>query len=75
MFKQLPLFIQQFKKSSYVLTNRDLRLNKPNVSICDLPNLEVKEGIDIEGAFINGNYCNDIYMGIIISDYYLNNWR
>ncbi len=34
-------FIQRFKKSSYVLTNRDLRLNKPNISVYDLPNLEV----------------------------------
>ena len=37
-------FIQKFKKSSYVLINKDLRLNKPNVSIYDIPNLE---------AFIN----------------------
>jgi hypothetical protein len=51
-------FIQRFKKSSYVLTNRDLRLNKPNVSVYDLPNLEAfinqiefllsAEGIDID---------------------------
>ena len=33
-------FIQRFKKSSYVLTNRDLRLNKPNISVYDIPNLE-----------------------------------
>jgi hypothetical protein len=33
-------FIQRFKKSSYVLTNKDLRPNKPNVSVYDLPNLE-----------------------------------
>lgn len=33
-------FIQRFKRSSYVLTNRDLRLNKPNVSVYDIPNLE-----------------------------------
>ena len=30
----------------------------------------MKEGIDIEGALINGTYCNDIYMGIIKSDYF-----
>ncbi len=51
-------FIQRFKKSSYVLTNRDLRLNKPNVSVYDIPNLESfinqiefllsAEGIDID---------------------------
>ena len=29
----------------------------------------IKEGIDREGALINGTYCNDIYMGIIKSDY------
>lgn len=50
-------FIQRFKKSSYVLTNKDLRLNKPNISVYDLPNLEAfiaqiefllsAEGIDI----------------------------
>lgn len=33
-------FIQRFKRSSYVLTNRDLRVNKPNISIYDLPNLD-----------------------------------
>lgn len=33
-------FIQKFKKSSYVLTNKDLRINKPNVSTYDVPNLE-----------------------------------
>lgn len=33
-------FIQKFKKSSYVLTNKDLRPNKPNVSVYDLPNLD-----------------------------------
>ncbi len=33
-------FIQKFKKSSYVLTNKDLRLNKPNISVYDIPNLE-----------------------------------
>lgn len=51
-------FIQKFKTSSYVLTNKDLRPNKPNVSIYDLPNLEAfidqivfllsAEGIDID---------------------------
>ncbi len=34
------VFIQRFKQSSYVLTNKDLRPNKPNVSVYDLPNLE-----------------------------------
>ncbi|MCM1990601.1 GNAT family N-acetyltransferase [Oceanirhabdus seepicola] len=29
----------------------------------------IKEGIDREGALINGTYCSDIYMGIIKSDY------
>ncbi|WP_313525542.1 GIY-YIG nuclease family protein [Anaerotignum sp.] len=33
-------FIQRFKKSSYVLTNRDVRPNKPNISVYDFPNLE-----------------------------------
>ncbi len=51
-------FIQKFKESSYVLTNKDLRPNKPNVSVYDLPNLEVfieqimfllsAEGVDID---------------------------
>lgn len=51
-------FIQRFKKSSYVLTNRDVRPNKPNISVYDLPNLEAfitqiefllsAEGIDID---------------------------
>jgi len=50
-------FIQKFKESSYVLTNKDLRPNKPNVSVYDLPNLEAfitqitflmsAEGVDI----------------------------
>jgi hypothetical protein len=53
-------FISKFKKSSFVLTNRDLRTNKPNVSIYDLPNLNAyikqiefllsAEGIDIDIA-------------------------
>lgn len=29
----------------------------------------IKEGIDREGALINGVYCSDVYMGIIKSDY------
>jgi ribosomal-protein-alanine N-acetyltransferase len=29
----------------------------------------VKEGIDREGALINGTYCSDIYMGIIKDEY------
>ena len=29
----------------------------------------LKEGIDKDGALINGIYCSDIYMGIIKSDY------
>ncbi len=33
-------FIRRFKRSSYVLMNKDLRLNKPNISVYDLPNLE-----------------------------------
>ncbi|MBB5336262.1 GIY-YIG nuclease family protein [Pectinatus brassicae] len=33
-------FIQKFKKSSYILTNKDLRINKPNISTYDRPNLE-----------------------------------
>lgn len=51
-------FIQRFKKSSYVLTNKDLRLNKPNISVYDIPNVEAfitqikfllsAEGIDID---------------------------
>ncbi len=51
-------FLQRFKKSSYSLTNKDLRLNEPNISIYDLPNLEAfitqiefllsAEGIDID---------------------------
>jgi hypothetical protein len=51
-------FIQRFKKSSYVLTNKDLRPNKPNISVYDLPNLEAfitqiefllnAEGVDID---------------------------
>lgn len=51
-------FIQKFKESSYVLTNKDLRPNKPNISIYDLPNLEAfidqivfllsAEGVDID---------------------------
>lgn len=51
-------FIQRFKKSSYVLTNKDLRLNKPNISVYDIPNIEAfitqikfllsAEGIDID---------------------------
>jgi hypothetical protein len=50
-------FIQRFKKSSYVLANKDLRPNKPNISIYDIPNLEAyitqiefllnAEGIDL----------------------------
>ncbi|MBB6624152.1 GNAT family N-acetyltransferase [Clostridium gasigenes] len=28
-----------------------------------------KEGIDREGAFINGKYFSDIYMGILVSEY------
>jgi hypothetical protein len=53
-------FINKFKKSSFVLTNKDLRANKPNVSIYDLPNLNAyikqiefllsAEGIDIDIA-------------------------
>jgi hypothetical protein len=51
-------FIQKFKESSYVLTNKDLRPNKPNISVYDLPNLESfinqivfllsAEGVDID---------------------------
>lgn len=51
-------FIQKFKESSYVLTNKDLRPNKPNISVYDLPNLESfidqivfllsAEGIDLD---------------------------
>lgn len=51
-------FIQQFKASSYVLTNKDLRPNKPNISVYDLPNLQTfieqiafllsAEGVDID---------------------------
>lgn len=51
-------FIQKFKTSSYVLTNRDLRPNKPNISVYDLPNLDAfitqivfllsAEGVDID---------------------------
>ena len=59
-------FIQRFKQSSYVLINRDLRSNKPNISIYDLPNLEAfidqiefllsDEGIDIDEADeVNGS--------------------
>ena len=33
----------------------------------------VREGIDREGALINGVYHSDIYMGILISDYLKNN--
>lgn len=33
----------------------------------------VREGLDREGALINGVYQSDIYMGIIISDYFKNN--
>lgn len=29
----------------------------------------IKEGIDREGALINSTYCNDIYMGILKSNY------
>lgn len=29
----------------------------------------IKEGVDREGALINGTYCSDIYMGIIKSEY------
>lgn len=29
----------------------------------------IKEGVDWEGALINGTYCSDVYMGIIKSDY------
>lgn len=29
----------------------------------------VKEGIDRDGALINGIYCSDIYMGIIKYEY------
>lgn len=53
-------FINKFKKSSYVLTNRDLRPNRPNISIYDMPNLNAyitqiefllsAEGIDIDIA-------------------------
>ena len=31
----------------------------------------IKEGIDREGALINGIYCSDIYMGILKSEYIL----
>lgn len=51
-------FINMFKKSSYVLTNKDLRPNKPNISVYDMPNLRTfisqiefllsAEGIDID---------------------------
>jgi len=34
-------FINIFKKSSYVITNTDLRPNKPNISVFDEANLEV----------------------------------
>lgn len=50
-------FIQEFKTSSYLLTNKDLRVNKPNISVYDMPNLQSyvnqiqfllsAEGIDI----------------------------
>lgn len=53
-------FIDKMKKSSYVLTNVDLRPNKPNISIYDEANLEIfieqiefllsAEGIDINEA-------------------------
>lgn len=53
-------FIQKFKKSSYVITNKDLRQNRPNISVYDLPNLEAfiaqiefllsAEGVDIDEA-------------------------
>lgn len=56
-------FIQKFRKSSYVLTNKDLRLNRPNVSVYDIPNLESfinqiefllsAEGIDIDEQVIS----------------------
>ncbi|MBU3191660.1 GNAT family N-acetyltransferase [Clostridium bowmanii] len=29
----------------------------------------IKEGVDREGALINGTYCSDVYMGIIKPDY------
>ncbi len=50
-------FISRFKKSSYIITNKDLRVNEPNISIYDKPNLEAHirqiefllsaEGVDI----------------------------
>lgn len=33
-------FIHKFQKSSYVLSNKDIRPNQPNVSIYDKPNLD-----------------------------------
>lgn len=56
-------FIQKFKKSSYILINKDLRSNKPNISTYDRPNLETfieqiefllnAEGIDFDEKLVS----------------------
>lgn len=53
-------FIQKFKKSSYILTNKDLRTNAPNISVYDKPNLnsfisQIEFLLSAEGVDIDNN--------------------
>lgn len=56
-------FIKEFKKSSYVLMNKDLRPNEPNISIYDKPNLlayieQIKFLLNAEGIAIDEDNIN-----------------
>jgi RimJ/RimL family protein N-acetyltransferase len=60
----------------------DLKYHKVYLRVLDINTNAIKcyekcgfkrEGIDREGALINGVYHSDIYMGILISDYLENN--
>jgi hypothetical protein len=51
-------FIKKFKKSSYVLTNKDLRNQKPNISVYDKPKLsafikQIEFLLNAEGIIIS----------------------
>lgn len=57
-------FIKKFKKSSFMLMNKDLRTNEPNISIYDRPNLDAyieqiefllnAEGVSLQEVSPNG---------------------
>lgn len=57
------VFIKKFKKSNYILINRDLRLNEPNISIYDKPNIltcikQIEFLLNAEGVVFNDNDRN-----------------